>query len=376
MTLRTRPPTGQVAFPLILVEGEEKAGKSYAALQLSASPRVGRTFVLDLMDGTADEYAELGPYEVLEHDGTHRSMVEQIREACAVPSDPEKPNVVIADCGTPYWQMLVEWANARALRSKDGRKRLADDPDAEVPIPMNIWNDVAARWAELALPLKRFPGIGIITAQGKEVSAIDANGRPIPKTKEWKVVAHSSLPAIVSAWVRLERPHKAKLIGVRSLHEEFGAKATDLGNGQGILERVVFEILGAGTFAPNQSVAPNAETGTGADATPTWDDLGWADQTDHDAALEQVQGCARSLEPVHADALKAWLKDQGWRWPYTRVQIDAWADKCEELSKPACEYCGESPCVCAPDDDGSDADDGLDLAYEGTDGSDGTGQML
>jgi hypothetical protein len=382
MPLNTRPPTGVVAFPLILVEGEEKAGKSYAAYQLSASPKVGRTFVLDLVDGTADEYAELGPYEVLVHDGTHRSMVEQVRAACEVPSDPGKPNVVIVDCGTPWWNLLVQWANDRAKESKDGRKKLRDDPDAEINIPMNIWNDVAARWAEFMFPLKKFPGIGIITAQGKEVSALDGNGRPIPRTKEWKVEAHKSTQAVVSGWVRLTQGHEATLIGVRSLHASVPAGGLKLGNGEHVLERVVFDILGAGqAFGENTAVSPNTESGgVEDDSTPPpfdWSAIGWDDQADHDGARAQNAARARSLDDPVAHA--EWIKAQGWTLPYPRSQMEAWADELDRLTgvtgaradtdpPPAieCEFCREVECVCAPEDEGvSEQQDDLDLAYEG-----------
>lgn len=253
---RTRKPTGTVAFPLLLVEGMEKAGKSYAAYQLSASEKVGRTFVLDLTDGTADEYATLGPYEILEHNGTHTSMVEQVRAACAVESDPDKPNVVIVDSGTEWWNMLVSWADSRARNSTANKRKLAADPDAEVSIPMNIWNDAGGRWAEMAQALKRFPGIGVITAQGKEVSTLDANGSPIAGQKEWKVEAHKSLPAVASAWVRMTRPHTGRLIGVRSLTVEVPEGGMDLGAEDHLLERVVFDVLGAGqAFGETQAVA-------------------------------------------------------------------------------------------------------------------------
>ena len=43
MTLRTRKPTGAVPWPCVLLEGEEKAGKTWALAELSGSERVGQT---------------------------------------------------------------------------------------------------------------------------------------------------------------------------------------------------------------------------------------------------------------------------------------------------------------------------------------------
>src|SRR5690606_13461595 len=79
MTLRTRKPTGQVAYPTIVIEGAEKVGKTYAALALSSSEKVGRTFVFDMGEGSADEYAALGPYEVVDHEGTFTDLLAQIK---------------------------------------------------------------------------------------------------------------------------------------------------------------------------------------------------------------------------------------------------------------------------------------------------------
>lgn len=249
MRLHTRPPTGVPAYPLVLVEGQEKAGKSYCAYQLSASPRVGRTFVADLGDGSADEYAALGPYEVLELDGTFPTLVGQLEAAAAEPSD-GKPNVIVVDSGTDLWGVICAWADKRARDSKAGRRKLADDPDAEIDISMNLWNDAANRWTRVVQILRRFPGVGVITAQGKEVSKVDG-GRPVPGQSEYRVEAHKSLPATVNAWVRLERPHRATLVGARSLTLEVPAKGLPLPD-QNVLDHVVFEMLGAGGFAESE----------------------------------------------------------------------------------------------------------------------------
>lgn len=59
MTLKTRKPTGAVPWPLVLLEGEEKAGKSWALAELSASDKVGDTYWFDLGEGAADEYGAI-----------------------------------------------------------------------------------------------------------------------------------------------------------------------------------------------------------------------------------------------------------------------------------------------------------------------------
>jgi len=253
MPLQTRPPTGRVAFPFVLVEGEEKAGKSYMLAQFAASPRVGRCFYLDLGDGTLDEYARLGDYELLVHDGTWSSIIEQIRAAAAEPSDPEKPNVIGIDSGSDLWQMLKRWTDGRARNSRKGRETLKTDPDAEIDASMNLWNDSKDRWAEVLGILKGFPGIGVMLAQGSEVTKVE-NGAPTKETV-WTVEAEKTTAAKANAWVRIRRPHAASLIGVRSLDIHVPDGGLPLPDAD-VLDHLVFEIIGAGKdFGESQAVS-------------------------------------------------------------------------------------------------------------------------
>src|SRR5579862_7189278 len=85
MTLRTRKPTGAVPWPVILLEGGEKAGKTTTLVQLSASPKVGRTAILFLGEPISDEYGAWpgARYEIILHDGTWPSIIGQVEEARA-----------------------------------------------------------------------------------------------------------------------------------------------------------------------------------------------------------------------------------------------------------------------------------------------------
>lgn len=244
--LRTRKPTGRVQYPLVLVEGEDKSGKSFTLAQFAASPRVGQVFYLDLGDGTLDEYARLGNYELLVHDGTFTSIIEQIEAACAVPSDPERPNVVGVDGGTYLWSLLKSWTDRRARNSHKVQQLLREDPDAEVDPAMNLWNDAKDRWARVMQALKLFPGIGIVTAVGREVSKVE-KGVPVAGQTEWSIDAEKTTTSWVSAWVRLRRdPRDARLVGVRSLDIQLPRGGLVLPD-QNMLDHLVFNVLGAGT---------------------------------------------------------------------------------------------------------------------------------
>jgi hypothetical protein len=243
MTLATRKPTGEVAFPLLLIEGVEKTGKTYAALSLSASERVGRRFVLELDEPTADEYASLGDFEILEHNGTFTSILEQLTAATKEPAEDGKPNVIILDTGSALWGLLKDWASYRARNSRKAKKTLEEDPDAEVDISMNLWNDAKDRWYSVINLLRAWPGIGIIVARGREVAKV-VNGTPVANQTEWSVEAEKSTPFAVSAVLRMTRPHVATLMSARSLHVDVPGKGQVL-KVDGPVEHLVFEILKA-----------------------------------------------------------------------------------------------------------------------------------
>lgn len=222
--LRTRKPTGRVPWPLILIEGGEKAGKSWACAELSASPRVGQTYWLDLGEGAGDEYGAIpgARYLVIDHDGSWSDIIGQVEavrdEARGAADAGEKPVVLVVDTGTAVWDLLKDWVTNRARRYEVNQKALARNPDAELVIPMNLWNDANARWRRLMTVLMTFPGIAVVTARGKEVAALDGNGRPIKNTKEYKVEGQKNLAFDCTAWVRMSRDHAPMIVGARSVH--------------------------------------------------------------------------------------------------------------------------------------------------------------
>jgi len=256
VALRTRQPTGRVAYPLILVEGAEKVGKSYTSFALSASEKVGRTFVFDLGEGTADEYARLGPYEVVDHDGTFTDLLGQMREATAVPMDDGHPNVIVLDSATVLWESIKDWAGARARNGNKAKKLLRQDPDAEVSIPMNIWTDAADRWGQVMHLLRYWDGIGVLICRGKEVAKVGSDGQPVMGQTDYKIEAHKATQANVTAHIRCMSPGAAVLVDARSLDVSIPSGGLRL-PAENPLEHVVFDILGAGgAFQTSSAVEP------------------------------------------------------------------------------------------------------------------------
>lgn len=247
MAVRTRPPTGVAPWPLILIEGGEKVGKSWAAAAFTASEKIGRAYWLDLGEGAADEYIAIpgAKYEVIVHDGTWHDIVGQVREVAAEAEASDLPVVLVIDSMTAEWDMLKDWASTRARESKFARKKLAEDPNAEVKPSMNLWNDAGDRHYQLMRLLMRFPGIVIMTARGKEVAAIGADGKPVEGTKDYRVEGHKNLPYDASVWMRLSRDDHPQVIGCRSVKAgiqpgvDRPVRRPDL-----TVEQVVFDILG------------------------------------------------------------------------------------------------------------------------------------
>lgn len=221
--LKTHRPSGQVPWPLVLLTGEPGSGKSWELALLSGSPRVGRTFWLDLGEGRAEEYGAVpgADYEVLEHNGTWVEIVEQAEavrdEATRAAAAGEPPVVLMVDSMTAEWAMLTEWTDKRARRQKGNVAKLKENPDAEVDVTNNLWNDANSRHNRLLNIFKTFPGIVVMIASEKEVTIMDRAGNPT-KDKEWKPEGQKFLARDCSVWVRFLRespPQIVKCVGVR-----------------------------------------------------------------------------------------------------------------------------------------------------------------
>lgn len=221
--LKTRKPTGIVPWPLILIEGEEGAGKTYSAAEFSASEKTGQHYWLDLDEGSADEYSAIpgADYEIIDHDGTYRDILEQIEavhaEARRAALAGEPPVVLTIDSGSALWRMLTNWTHERARRTVNNRKKLQEDPDAAIDPTVNLWNDANERWSRVMWLLRTLSGIAIVLARGKQTSAIDDNGKPIPHKTEWRVAGQKDLGFDSTVWVRMRRNEDPQIIKARSL---------------------------------------------------------------------------------------------------------------------------------------------------------------
>lgn len=222
--LRTRKPSCRVAWPLILLAGEMKSGKSYCAAQFTGDPRVGRAFWLDLGEGCADEYGLVpgADYEILEHDGTWLSIVDTIRAVRDFAAEElaagNKPVALVIDSMSAEWAMLTEWVNKRAKRSKSNQQKLARDPDEMIDISANYWNDANSRHGQVMNLLKTFPGIVVMTSLETEKMQMGPGGRPMENApKVAKPDCQKRVPADATVWVRLSLMEAPAVVGIRSV---------------------------------------------------------------------------------------------------------------------------------------------------------------
>jgi len=255
--LRTRRPTGVPSWPLILLAGEAKTGKTFTACEFTGDERVGRSFMLDLGEGSADEYGAVpgADFEIIDHDGTWIDIVDQVEQvrdlARAELIAGRNPVCLIADSMTAEWAMLSAWTDARARRSKNNRALLRADPDAEIDISSNYWNDANSRHNRLMNIFKTFPGIVIMTALETEKTQFGPNGRPVENApKVARPDGQKRLTADASVWLRLSHDHGPTIVGMRSLrHNIRPGVDTPEAWPDFTIGRLVFDYMGLGPGA-------------------------------------------------------------------------------------------------------------------------------
>lgn len=222
---RTRPPTGRPSNPVILLAGSELSGKTYASLLLTASDRVGKSWMMQLGETDGDPYGAIVDaqgrpvrYELVEHDGTWRDIMaaaQQIHDAATAEHEAgAKPPVWIFDSMSLEWELLTAWANNRAAESAKNKAKVAADPNAEIDVGHMYWNSVNRRHARLLTLFRTFPGIVVLTARGKWVTKFDAKGQPT-REKEYTLDAQKQLGFHCGAWVRLSREEPPTIVGAR-----------------------------------------------------------------------------------------------------------------------------------------------------------------
>lgn len=247
--LETRDPTGAVPWPLILLEGGEKSGKTWQMLLLSASVHIGQMFLLDVGEGRSDEYKNIDgvSFKFVRHDGSLESIVRQVRAvhawATLMADGGGKPTVLGIDSMTLIWELVKQYAADKARYTDTNKEKLAKNPNAEISIPGNAWDDAHDKRKELMHLLMTFPGIVVVTARGKEIAGVDERGHWTGK-KTYKVEVHKDLPYDVSCHIRMFRDRDPVIVSAQSVHAGVQPeKHEPRVIADFSLERVIFDIL-------------------------------------------------------------------------------------------------------------------------------------
>lgn len=213
MALQTRKPTGLPSWPVTLLAGREKAGKSWTALHGSTSPLVGRTLYIGVGEDDPDEYSAIqgADFDIVLHDGTYAGIRGAVEDAVAEPQVDGKPTLIVLDSATRAWNLIVDNAQAVANRKAKGKQ---DPLTGDYSVTPDLWNAAAAQWAGIMNPLLRHQGPVVITARLDYVMVM-RNGQPTQE-KEWKIQGHKTLPFDASAVVEMHERGHFLITGVRS----------------------------------------------------------------------------------------------------------------------------------------------------------------
>jgi hypothetical protein len=213
-TRTTRRPTGLPSWPILLLAGAEKAGKSYSAAQATSSDLIGRTLWVGIGEDDPDEYGNIpgADFEIVEHDGTFRDILAAVEWAAAQPTTGEKPTLLVVDSMTRLWNLITDMAQDAANRRAAAKGRKPADGEAD--IHMDLWNTAADRWHGVMDAIRAHQGPAIVTARLDEVTVM-SGGKPTTE-KAMKVQAHKSLPYDVGGIVEMPERGKAFLKGVRT----------------------------------------------------------------------------------------------------------------------------------------------------------------
>lgn len=211
MTLKTRKPTGKAPWPMTLIAGMQKSGKSYTAAAFSASDLIDRTFFIEVGEGAADQYGALpgARYEIVEHDGSWAGILAAVEAAKAEPTN-GKPNCIVLDSATELWGLLCD--EQQAIATKRGKGA----------ITMDQWNAAKKRWRAVVDALRAHKGPVILTARYEQVTVI-VNGKPTTD-KEWKIRAEKDIAYEVDAVIELKEPRNPVVTGVRTVAFNVPAK--------------------------------------------------------------------------------------------------------------------------------------------------------
>jgi hypothetical protein len=303
----TRKPSGKPPWPMVLLAGAEKAGKSYSAALASASEHLNSTYWIGIGEDDPDEYGAIpgARFEIVEHDGTYWDIAQAIDWAAAQPAgDDGRPNMIVLDSGSRLWNMLGDEAQILA-----NERRKNTNPDAEAPISMDLWNRATSRWEGIMSLLRSHNGPVVITARLETVTVMDDDGKPT-KERQSKVKGQKGLPFDVGVVVQMPSRGEAFISGARSLKMNVAVEERKPIKGFSLPK--LWEdmgVTGQGATAPRKySAADGAKSAE-------------ARGTDWLAEFNQAKGSVDKLEALRLKAKEAGLPDDFGLFPAIDAEV-------------------------------------------------------
>jgi hypothetical protein len=205
VALSTSKPTGELPYPLTVLAGPKGVGKTWAALEASASTKVDRTFVITLGEVVPNSYALIpgARFENVDHDGTYESIHQAVLDIRSLAAESERPNLTVLDTGSALWDLIV--ANKQAIANERARAAARQarrvEPTSDVKITPDLWTEARNDWYAVLNPIRTMPGPTVITARMEETTVIE-NGRPTTD-KVWRIRGEGNLPYDATVVVEL-----------------------------------------------------------------------------------------------------------------------------------------------------------------------------
>ncbi|MCU1408497.1 MAG: hypothetical protein JWM23_577 [Microbacteriaceae bacterium] len=219
MTIATRKPTGKPSWPITLIAGAEKTGKSYGAALAAGSDLISATYWVGIGEDSPDEYGLIADFDIVEHNGTYRGILAVLTEIAALPQPKDGTQILlVVDSMTRLWNLITDNAQATAnARARAAAKKYnRSEPTGDSPISMDLWNVAKSQWNHVMDAIRAHQGPSIVTARLESVTVMDGDGKPT-KEKQLKVQAEKSLPFDVGAVIEMPARGETYISGVRSV---------------------------------------------------------------------------------------------------------------------------------------------------------------
>ena len=218
MTLSTRKPTGKPDWPILLIAGGEKTGKSWSCAVASSSPKIGRTLWLSIGETDPDAYGAIpgADFEIIEHDGSFKGILTALADAAteAAEHKNEYTTLLVVDSMTRLWDLITE--------SLHGLSEKRTKPGREAIVTMDLWNKGKGWWAQAVRAITAFPGPALLTARLEAVTVMEG-GKPT-SLKADKIKTEKSLPYDVDGVIQMPVRGHVFIEGVRSVTLQLGER--------------------------------------------------------------------------------------------------------------------------------------------------------